>query len=149
MVKRLMRAHREKLLYLVVGAWNTLFQYAVFSLLYWLLNAHLASSVIVLISYLFGSLNGFLGFKLIVFRSRQHPLREYVKFQLVYGPLLALNMVVLPLALKYSTLNAYVVQALFAVFAVVVGYLGNKHFAFRQPPPRADEADGLRGAGPD
>ena len=51
----------------------------------------------------------------------------------MYLPILALNMIGLPLALQHTTLNAYVIQAFFAVFAVVASYLGNKYFAFRKP----------------
>ena len=50
-----------------------------------------------------------------------------------------MNMVALPLFLAYTDLNAYVVQAGFAVFAVVAGYLGNKYFTFRK---RGDGTDG-------
>ena len=129
---RTMRAHREKLLYLVVGGWNTLFQYLSFSLLYYLLSGWLFSSLILFISYVLSSINGFLGFRYIVFQSRGHPLAEYARFQLVYLPLLVVNMVALPILLAYTPLNAYAVQAGFAVFSVIMGYLGNKHFAFRK-----------------
>jgi len=127
----LWRAHRERVLYLLVGVWNTLFAYGCFALCYYLLHDYVFSSLIVLITYVFGSVNGFIGFRYVVFRSGQHPLLEYAKYQLVYGPLLALNMLLLPLALAYSRLNAYAIQALFGLFAIVVGYLGNKYFAFR------------------
>lgn len=135
-MKRLVSAvwskHRDKILYLVVGGWNTLFQYAVFSTCWYLLHDHLHPDLVLLVAYLIGSVNGFIGFRYVVFRSKGHPLREYLKYQLVYGPILLLNMLVLPLALAYSSLNAYAVQALFAVFAVVAGYLGSKYFAFRR-----------------
>ena len=124
--------HREKVMYLIVGAWNTLFSYGCFSLCYYLLHDRLHPSAILLIAYLIASVNGFVGFRYLVFRSQGHPLKEYLRYQLVYGPLLALNMVVLPLALKYSPLNAYAIQGLWAIFAIVAGYLGSKYFAFRR-----------------
>jgi len=136
-----LRAHREKLLYLVVGGWNSLFQYASFSLLYYLLHGVLFSSVILFLSYVLSSINGFLGFRLIVFRSKGHPVVEYLKFQLVYVPLLAINMILLPLMLAYTPLNAYVVQALFAVLSVVLGYFGNKYFTFRGTGRAPDTMD--------
>jgi putative flippase GtrA len=131
LASRVLRDHRQKILYLIVGGWNTLFNYACFSLLYYLFNEVVFSSVILGAAYVVSSINGFLGYRYIVFGSRGHPLAEYARFQVVYLPLLLVNMVVLPLALAYTPLNAYVVQALFAAFIVVVGYLGNKHFAFR------------------
>lgn len=132
--QRLWVRYREQILYLIVGAWNTLFQYGCFSLCYYLLHDSVHPSVIILISYVIGSVNGFLGFRYVVFRSQGHPLKEYVKYQLVYGPLLVINMLVLPLALEYSSLNAYVIQAMWALFAIVMGYLGSKYFAFRRRP---------------
>jgi putative flippase GtrA len=126
-----LRDHRQKVLYLIVGGWNTLFNYACFSLLYYLFGEIVFSSVILAAAYALSSVNGFLGYRYIVFGSRGHPLAEYLRFQTVYLPLLLVNMVLLPLALTYTTANAYLVQALFAVVIVVVGYLGNKHFAFR------------------
>jgi len=128
--------HREKVMYLVVGAWNTLFAYGCFSLLYYLLRGRLAPSLILAIAYVVASLNGFLTFRYLVFAPVTHPVIEYLRYQAVYLPILALNLVVLPLALKYSDLNAYAVQALFAIFAVIAAYLGNKNFAFRRPRAR-------------
>ena len=72
-VPEAIRAHREQMLYLVVGAWNTLFQYVSFSVLYYLLHDHLFSSLILLLSYALSSVNGFLGYRYIVFRSKGRP----------------------------------------------------------------------------
>ena len=141
-VQRVVRVHREKVLYLVVGGWNTLFQFVSFSLLYYLLQDYLHPSVILFLSYALGSINGFLGFRYIVFRTQGHPLVQYLRFQVVYMPLLLVNMVLLPLALAYTSLNAYVVQALFAVFSVVAGFIGNKYFTFRPKNDTTDSIDG-------
>ena len=129
---QLLRNHREKVLYLIVGAWNTAFQYGVFALCWYLLSPHLHPVPILCIAYVIASVNGFLGFRYIVFGPTGRPLIQYVRYQLVYVPLLVINLVGLPLLLTRTDLNAYVIQALFALFAIVVGYLGSKHFAFRR-----------------
>jgi putative flippase GtrA len=130
-ISRALSTHREKILYLVVGGWNTLFQYGVFSLCWYLLSPYWPPVPILLLSYVIGSVNGFLGFRFIVFgASGTHPLLEYLRFQLVYLPLLALNLVGLPLLLRHTNWNAYAIQAAFGAFAVVAGFLGNKYFAF-------------------
>lgn len=125
------QANRQRILYLVVGAWNALFQYAVFAACWYLLSPHLHPDIILLIAYLIASVNGFLGFRYVVFKPASHPVVEYLKFQVVYVPLLTVNMVALPLLLKHTDLNAYVIQAAFALFVIVVGYIGNKYFTFR------------------
>lgn len=125
--------HRQKLLYLVVGGWNTVFQYGVFSLCWYYLSPNWPSTAILVTSYFIGSINGFLGFRFIVFgASGRHPVLEYIKYQAVYLPILGINLVGLPLLLNHTDWNAYAIQASFGVFAVVAGYLGNKYFAFRR-----------------
>lgn len=119
-------------MYLVVGGWNTLVTYACFSVLYYLLHASVHPSLILALSYVVASINGFLGFRYLVFKPAGHGLVEYAKYQVVYVPILVLNMVGLPLALQHTSLNAYAIQAFFAVFAVVASYLGNKYFTFRR-----------------
>ncbi|MEI6724945.1 MAG: GtrA family protein [Actinomycetes bacterium] len=123
-------------MYLIVGAWNTFFAYSCFALLYYLLHDHLGPVAILAIAYVIPSLNGYLSFRYLVFRPVTNPLIEYMRYQVVYLPIGAVNFVVLPLALRYSNLNAYAIQALFAIFAIIAGYLGNKYFTFRKPKAR-------------
>jgi putative flippase GtrA len=124
--------HREKVMYLVVGGWNSFFAYACFSALYYLLNERLAPSAILTIAYAISSVNGYVSFRYLVFKPVRHPVVEYLRYQAVYLPILAVNLVALPLALTHTNLNAYVIQALLAIFAVVAAYVGNKYFAFRK-----------------
>jgi putative flippase GtrA len=124
--------HRDKVMYLVVGGWNSLFAYGCFAVLYYFLNERLAPSVILTMAYAAASVNGYLTFRYLVFKPVRHPVVEYLRYQAVYLPILGVNLIALPLALTYTSLNAYAIQALFAIFSVVASYLGNKHFAFRK-----------------
>lgn len=141
-MRRLARAawegHRDKFLYLVVGGWNTLFTYISFVVLFYFLNAHLYPSVILVLGYLLASINGFIGFRYIVFGPAGHPLMEYLKYQVVYLPLLIGNMILLPLLLEHTSLNAYVIEALYGILSVVLGYVGNKYFTFRRVKDESD-----------
>lgn len=123
-------------MYLVVGGWNSVFTYGCFAVLYYVLHERLASWAILTLVWAVASVNGYLCFRLFVFAPVRHPVVEYVRLQAVYLPILAINMVALPLALAYTSLSAYVIQALLSVFAVVAAYVGNKYFAFRKPTPR-------------
>ena len=130
---RLWPRHRDKAIYLAVGGWNTFIAYVCFAALYYLLNERLPPSAILVIAYLLASVNGYLTFRYFVFAPVRHPVIEYLRYQAVYLPILALNLVALPLALRYTNLSAYVIQALLGIFAVVAAYLGTKYFAFRKP----------------
>jgi putative flippase GtrA len=120
-------------MYLIVGGWNSVFTYGCFAVLYFLLNKSVAPSLIVLIAYVVASVNGYLMFRTFVFMPVRHPLVEYARLQAVYLPILAFNMIALPLALTYTSLGPYLAQALLALVAIVVAYVGNKYFAFRKP----------------
>ena len=68
--------YREPSPIFIVGAWNTLFGYAVFALLYYLLRAHLHVDVILVISYALSIANAYVGYRFLVFRSTgQHEAR--------------------------------------------------------------------------
>jgi putative flippase GtrA len=123
--------HREKVMYLLVGAWNMLVWYGCFALLYYLLQPLVPPSAILALAYLIATMNGYLTFRYLVFRPVRHPVVDYLRYQAVYLPILALNLVALSLALSMN-LSAYIVQPLCGVFALVAAYVGNKYFAFRK-----------------
>jgi putative flippase GtrA len=129
--RRAASRYREPLAYLVVGAWNTAFGYAVFALLYYLLSAHLHVDVILVISYVLSIANAYVGYRWVVFRSTGSMRRELPRFSAVYLVTLAANLIVLPLALSWLPWSAYVVQGLFTVVIVALSYLGHKYFSFR------------------
>lgn len=138
-VKGLLARHREKLLYLVVGGWNTVFGYALYVALvsvlgrdnYWWL---LIPSNIIAVTH------NYFTYKLIVFRTRGRWMKEYVKFWIVYLPYLGANLLLLPALVSFLQLDPRLAQAAFTLVAFVITYLGHKYFTFRD----ADEA--FRGA---
>ena len=122
---------REQVLYLVVGAWNTVFGYGVWALLQYLLGAYLHYLVIVVLSWPIAVLNAYLGYRFIVFRSRGPVLKELPRFSVVYLATLVVNLALLPVALGVLPFNIYVIQALFTALVVVSSYLGHKYYSFR------------------
>src|SRR5664280_1892777 len=121
---------REQLLYLVVGGWNTVFGYAVWALLQYLLGDHLHYLVVVVLSWPIAVLNAYLGYRYVVFRSRASVFRELPRFSLVYILTLLVNLAVLPIALRVTPFNIYVVQALFTGVMVICSYLAHKYYSF-------------------
>jgi putative flippase GtrA len=130
-VSRVWRAHRERLMFLIVGGWNTVFGYAVFALLYLAYNGTLPLTAIIVIAYVVSVVNNFFTYKYIVFRTQGRKLREALRFLVIYTPSLVANLIVLPLALKYLPLNAYVIQAIYTFVVLVLTYFGHKYFTFR------------------
>lgn len=123
--------HREQLLYLVVGGWNTVFGYGIWALMQYLLGGHLHYLVVVLLAWPIAVLNAYLGYRYIVFRSSGPVLRELPRFSLVYAATLVVNLMLLPVALTVLPFNIYVVQALLLAVVVVCSYWSHKYFSFR------------------
>jgi putative flippase GtrA len=121
---------REQVLYLVVGGWNTVFGYGVWALLQALLGDRLHYLVIVLIAWPIAVLNAYIGYRYVVFRSRGSVLREFPRFSLVYLVTLAVNLVLLPVALNVLPFNIYMVQALLTAIVVGSSYLSHRYYSF-------------------
>jgi len=121
---------REQLLYLVIGGWNTVFGYAVWAVLQYLLGDHLHYLVVVLLAWPIAVLNAYLGYRYVVFRSREPVVREFLRFSLVYVATLVVNLALLPVALNVLPFNIYVVQALLTTVVVVSSYLSHRYYSF-------------------
>ena len=122
---------REQLLYLVVGAWNTVFGYGVWAIMQYTLGDTLNYLVIVVLSWPIAVLNAYLGYRYIVFRSRGPVLKELPRFSVVYLAALVVNLALLPVALRVLPFSIYVDQAVFFGAVVVCSYLGHKYYSFR------------------
>lgn len=121
---------REQLLYLVVGAWNTVFGYGVWALMQYLLGDYLNYLVIVVLSWPIAVLNAYVGYRYVVFRSRGPVLRELPRFSLVYLATLIANLILLPVALGVLPFSIYVDQALVLGVVIVGSYLGHRYYSF-------------------
>lgn len=132
---------REELLYLVVGAWNTLFGYGVWALLQYALGSYVPYLVVILMAWPIAVLNTYFGYRYVVFRSRAPIRTELPRFAIVYVGTLVATLVLLPLCLHVLPFNIYLVQALLMAVMVVCSYLSFKYFSFN--PSHA-----MRSAGP-
>ena len=126
-----LRPYREQVLYLAVGAWNTLFGYGVFVVLYYLVGGRVSVSVVIVASYVVAVLSAYVGYRYVAFRSHGAVIQEFPRFAAVYLLTLIANLVFFPVALSLLPLSAYGVQALFTVGVVIVSYFGHRHFSFR------------------
>jgi putative flippase GtrA len=125
---------REQLLYLVVGGWNTVFGYAAWAFLQYLLGTYVHYFVVLLLAWPINVLNAYLGYRYVVFRSRASVFRELPRFSLVYLLTLLVNLALLPIALRVTPFNIYVVQALFTGVVVICSYLAHKYYSFGGRP---------------
>ncbi len=131
--------------YITVGAWNTVFGYACFTLVTWLLirlfpakPAMMTSIAYVLAAFINISVS-FLGYKWFVFRTKGNYLIEYLRSFSVYLPTLVISAVAiaqLTVLLRHTTPfpqeAPYLAGAILLVITVVLSFLGHRHISFRQ-----------------
>lgn len=132
MIKNLWQKHQREINYLLVGFWNTLFGYSVFLVLYFLFASRVHYLLIWLVSSILAITNAYLGYKVFVFKTKGNYWREYMRFYIVYGTSMALNLVALPLCVELFKLSPPVVQAGWMIVNVTFSYIGHKNFSFKQ-----------------
>jgi putative flippase GtrA len=131
-MKEVIIKHKSKVIYLMVGGWNTLFGYGVFALLYYYLEHKLHSTVILTISYFLSITNAFIGYKVFVFKSNGNILHEYFRFYVVYGGAFIVNLVLLPVFMEVFKYDAYVSQAIITMLTIVGSYMLHNRFTFKR-----------------
>ncbi|GAB4060196.1 GtrA family protein [Uliginosibacterium sediminicola] len=122
----------RKLRYLLAGAWNTVFGYAVGLALYSLFHEQLHVVAIGVVANLLAITMSFMSYKLFVFRTRGNWLSEYLRCYLVYGGSALLGVCMLWVLVDGLGLPFWLAQGLIIVLTVTVSYFGHARFTFRR-----------------
>ena len=120
----------EKLRFLVVGAGNTLIGYVCFLLMFALLDPWVGTVAILVAAYLLALPIAFVNQRLLVFRSRSPLLREFGRFLLANSTIFLINVVALPICIKFFEGDARVVQGGFVMVSTIASYFVHKYFSF-------------------
>lgn len=119
----------EKIRFLLVGGFNTVVAYTLFSFLYYILNGFYTLAVI--IQYILTIQLSFITMRYYVFRGKGPILKEYIKAISVYIWLLFFNMAWLFVFIDCLDLNGYISQAFYIITSTILTYLFHKNFSFK------------------
>lgn len=122
----------EKLRFLLVGGYNTLFAYLIFCLLNYLLASHLHYLVILAITHIICVLNSFFNFRFFVFRSQKNLLREYLKVNIVYLGYFICNAAMLYVLKDLLNINILLSQLICVTTITTAIYFTHKNFSFKK-----------------
>lgn len=130
----------ERVAFLMVGGFNTVFAFLLFAGLAATAGRALdradlpvlGSLVPLAGSYAVAVLVAFALYRRLVFRVRGHVLRDLARFVSVYAVSITLNVVSLPL-LVAAGVPRLVAQALIVVVITLISYVGHRWFSFRRP----------------
>lgn len=131
-MKQLYARHSKKFLYLLIGGWNTVFGYAVFTALYYYGTArfHLHYVILLLLSQVINVTSAYLVYKRFVFKTKGNLIREYCRFCTFYWLSFAANLILLPALVELFGLDPVISQGLFIIVAAVTSYLWHAHYTF-------------------
>lgn len=124
-------ARSQKFRFLLVGLANTVFGYLLFA---GLLLAFGEESYVLtgVISHIVATTLSFGLNRTYVFGSEGRILLGYLKFQMIYTLILALNLALLIAFVEFLRWPVLVAQAVCLFFVAVSSYLGHKYFSFRR-----------------
>lgn len=129
-MKALYQEHKQKIDYLLVGGWNTIFGYFVFLVLYYLLAAKIHYLLLLVVSNILSITNAYIGYKIFVFKTKGNYLKEYLRFYMVYGTIMVLNLVLLTFCVEILRILPPLALGGLTFINVVFSYFGHKHFSF-------------------
>jgi len=118
--------------YLIAGAWNTAFGYAIGVLLYLLLIQDVGIVWVGILANVISITMSFVVYKLFVFQTKGNWLREYLRSYVVYGGSGALSIVLLWLLVGQLGFNIWIGQAAAILLVVLASYIGHARFTFKE-----------------
>lgn len=123
-------AKSQKFRFLVVGVANTVFGYLLFAGLLFAVGeeSYVLTGVV---SHLVATTLSFGLNRTYVFGSDGRILLDYLRFQVTYTLILALNLALLIAFVEFLRWPVLVAQAVCLCFVAVSSYLGHKYFSFR------------------
>ncbi len=136
----------QKLRFLLVGGFNTVFSYAVFFSLYWLFSnlniwnfdKIIVSNAALVVQYCITINLSFITMRYYVFQSHGNWKTELLKAWSVYVSLLFINAPVISF-LIWLGIHPLLAQALYLTFSTIITFLLHKYYSFRKAEPSVAE----------
>lgn len=120
----------QRVRFVIVGAWNTLFGYLAFLTLYACLHDSLHYLIIGVLAHFVAVVQAFTAHRVFVFRSHAGWVAEFARFNLVQLASLCYGLAGLWLLVSIAHLNPLVAQGAVLLTAVALTYIAHRRFTF-------------------
>ena len=117
--------------FVVVGVWNTVFSYLVFSGFYYLFGGGIGDFAVQALAGVVGITQAYAMHRLLTYRSNGIWWMEYFRFYMVYGGQVLLQSVLFFLFSTWLGGNGYLVQFVTTALLTVVSYWAHKAYSFK------------------
>jgi putative flippase GtrA len=122
----------QELRFLLAGAYNTVFGYLTFALLFILLQNRIHYLFIVLLCQPVCLASAFIVHRNLVFKSQERWPRSFIRFNLSQLAAFVFGVAGLYALVRFGHLAPLLAQGLVVVASVLVTYLLHRHFSFRR-----------------
>lgn len=119
----------QKIRFLLVGGYNTVFSYALYALFVYLT---IPAQMALFLSFLLSSVNSYATQKFYVFNTKGNYVKEYIKCLVTWFGSYIINAILLEGLMRLGGLNAYVAEFIALVLITVYSYIALKYFAFKE-----------------
>lgn len=117
--------------YVLVGGYNTVVGILLYLFFFGVLGERYHYMLLLTANYVLGTLNGYLAYKFLVFRTTSGYLAEYLRFNVVHLAGILVNYIALPLLVELARLGPFAAQGLIILALIVASFLLHKRFTFR------------------
>ena len=122
----------EKIRFLLVGGWNTVFAVTLFSLILELFQNY---KIALVISHIISVFHTFINLRFFVFRANlkhdKNFWKEYFKVNIVYLFYFIFNFAFLWFFVEFLNIKPIISQIIITCLLLVFSYFSNKHFTFK------------------
>ena len=118
----------QKIRFLLVGGYNTVFSYALYALFVYI---GMGAQVALLLSFAISSINSYVTQKIYVFATKGNYLTEYTKCLCTWAGSYVINAILLFIFMQAMGLNAYIAELIVLILLTIYSYVALKYFAFR------------------
>ena len=127
-----MELSTDKTRYFLAGGWNTLFGYGLGVSLYTLLSPLLNTVLIAVLANVIAISMSFLTYKIFVFRTKGHWMREYLRSYIAYGGTASLGIFLFWFLIDTLNVSIWLTQFLSIAITAITSYFAHKYFTFRR-----------------
>ncbi len=122
----------QQLRFIMIGAYNTAFGYAMFALLFLVAGSRINYLLILIAAHFLSVGNAFFWHRRVTFRSSSHWPTEFVRFNVSYLGTLAFSLMALRIFVGGLKYNPLVAAAVVTISTVLLSYTLHQRFSFRR-----------------
>jgi putative flippase GtrA len=127
----LWQRYKQFIFFCIAGGYNTLFGFSFFAILYHNFANDLHYLVISVITNVTSITNAYIVYRLFVFKSKGNFIREYLRFNVVYGVSFVVSLVMMFALVDLVDIHPVISQGIILLCGVLISFFGHRNYSFQ------------------